>query len=511
MDMEVSKILMSKNTRKDFGNMDELIASVKEKGVLEPLLINQKNELIAGERRFKAATAAGLKEVPVIVIDLDETNQAEIRIIENIQRKDLNPVEEGETFLGYMKETGHTDEYLAAKIGKTKDYIQRRISLLSATEPVKTALANKAIDLGHAVILSRLDSKSQKSALKEIVENDIPVQNLQRVLNNATISMNKASFDTHACSDCPFNGGSQMILTDAGNTLNGECLNPVCFKNKTCEWVKAEFGNLRTNGVNVQTEESLQALPFKRELRSWDSEYKKAIKTIEKAKDKKPDTYAVVFMNDPYTGLPEKKLFLIKEEKKNKIVNESAKKETKKVMLGAKVSEYKRQILLKETYARLEPGSKPAKILTLFALLSAEGLDWRIGEKLRDIADEIAELALSKRTPLEKKKKFDSSVQGLAMLTDEELEVYTKKALGVRWTHLGNDDLASTSNLIGFSIEKDWKVDEEYLKLYSKEELEALVKEFKLELKLTGKKENYIAEILSVLQPGQIPKLMRGC
>lgn len=97
------------------------------------------------------------------------------------------------------------------------------------------------------------------------------------------------------------------------------------------------------------------------------------------------------------------------------------------------------------------------------------------------------------------------------MLTDEELEVYTKKALGVRWTHLGNDDLASTSNLIGFSIEKDWKVDEEYLKLYSKEELEALVKEFKLELKLTGKKENYIAEILSVLQPGQIPKLMRGC
>jgi len=110
--------------RSQLGNLEELTASIREKGVLEPILVrakaNNRYEIISGERRFRAATAAGLDEIPTIELDADERESLEIALIENIQRKDLTPFEEAEGFLFLQEKFGYTHEKISKVLGKSR-------------------------------------------------------------------------------------------------------------------------------------------------------------------------------------------------------------------------------------------------------------------------------------------------------------------------------------------------------------------------------------------------------
>ncbi len=153
--------------------LDELAASVKEKGIIQPLIVRQINgseyEIVAGERRWRAAQMAQLHDIPVIVRDFDDTEVLEVAIIENIQRADLNAVEEAAGYKQLMDRFGHTQEKLAEALGKSRSHIANLLRLLSLPIDVQTLVIEGKLSAGHARALITAENPS---ALAKIVVRD---------------------------------------------------------------------------------------------------------------------------------------------------------------------------------------------------------------------------------------------------------------------------------------------------------------------------------------------------
>lgn len=159
--------------------INELAESIKEHGVIQPIVvrkINDKYEIIAGERRYKASTIAGKTTIPAIITDLNDKESAEIALIENVQREDLTPIEEAVSYkkildMGYL-----TQEDLSSKLGKKQSTISNKLRLLNLDEEVQEALLEKKISERHARSLLRLNSKDQKKMLNRIITERLTVR-----------------------------------------------------------------------------------------------------------------------------------------------------------------------------------------------------------------------------------------------------------------------------------------------------------------------------------------------
>ena len=165
--ISISSIVPNKNQpRKLFEKeaLEELKNSIKERGIIQPLIVRKsddqddKFELIAGERRWQAAQSAGLHEVPVVIIDADNLKSLELAIIENVQRKDLNPVEEAESYNNLIKNFGYDHEKVSQFIGKSRSHISNSIRLLSLPEKILELIRNNKISQGHAKVLVGLEN-----------------------------------------------------------------------------------------------------------------------------------------------------------------------------------------------------------------------------------------------------------------------------------------------------------------------------------------------------------------
>ncbi|WCT73272.1 ParB/RepB/Spo0J family partition protein [Sphingomonas naphthae] len=133
--------------------LDELAQSIAEKGILQPIIVRPHGsgyQIIAGERRWRAAQRAQLHEIPVIVRDLDETATFELALIENIQRQDLNAIEEADAYRRLISEFGHTQEALGKLVGKSRSHVANLMRLLDLPEPVRHAVAEGRLTMGHA-------------------------------------------------------------------------------------------------------------------------------------------------------------------------------------------------------------------------------------------------------------------------------------------------------------------------------------------------------------------------
>lgn len=147
------------NPRKDMGDLTELAASIKEVGVVEPIVVVRRNghfEAVAGSRRLAAAKKAGLTQIPARVMDLDEAKAAAVALIENLQRKDLNPLEEAQGYHDYIALTGCQQKELAEKVGRAPSTIANALRLLEAPKPVKDALSDGTITAAHGRVLLTL-------------------------------------------------------------------------------------------------------------------------------------------------------------------------------------------------------------------------------------------------------------------------------------------------------------------------------------------------------------------
>lgn len=169
----------------DKGALEELALSIKENGLLQPILVREyedsgRYQIIAGERRFRASKIAGLAEIPVIVLDKDDKAVAEISLIENIQRKDLNPIEEAKAFRALIDDYNLTQEELSAKIGKSREAISNAMRLLVLPDDILDMVAYGDISAGHARALLGLRRRENILLLaNKVVEYELSVRQLE--------------------------------------------------------------------------------------------------------------------------------------------------------------------------------------------------------------------------------------------------------------------------------------------------------------------------------------------
>ncbi|MFR2318113.1 MAG: ParB/RepB/Spo0J family partition protein [Enterocloster sp.] len=170
----------------DEEKINELAESIKNYGVLQPLLV-QKNdsfyEIIAGERRWRAAKAAGLKEVPAVLKEYSKQEAMEISLIENVQRADLNPIEEALGYKQLIDEFGLTQEEIAVRVAKSRTVITNTMRLLKLDEQIQNMLVQGVITSGHArALLSLEDTQMQLKAAKEILDKKLSVRETERLV-----------------------------------------------------------------------------------------------------------------------------------------------------------------------------------------------------------------------------------------------------------------------------------------------------------------------------------------
>jgi len=160
--------------RQSFGDMDfqELVNSVREKGIITPLLVSKDDggyRLIAGERRWRAAQKAGLTRVPVVVRESTPIESLELALIENIHRKDLNPIEEAQAYSKCLEEGRVTQEALAKTLGRERSTISNMLRLLKLPQPIQQDLIDGRMSMGHARVLAGVVGKDRQMALRDLI------------------------------------------------------------------------------------------------------------------------------------------------------------------------------------------------------------------------------------------------------------------------------------------------------------------------------------------------------
>ena len=185
-------------TRMDEGALYELAESIKAQGIMQPILVRKlesgknagKYEIIAGERRSRAAKLAGLNEVPVLVRNVPNEAAAAMALIENIQREDLNPLEEAQGLNRLIKEFGLTHELAAQAVGRSRSAASNLLRLLNLADPVQTMLMAGDIDMGHARALLALDRATQITAANQISAKKLSVREAESLVKKLSAEFN---------------------------------------------------------------------------------------------------------------------------------------------------------------------------------------------------------------------------------------------------------------------------------------------------------------------------------
>ena len=181
-------------SRMDEGALNELAASIKEQGLLQPILVRQigtfegrdRYEIIAGERRFRAAKIAGLSEVPVLVKNVDDQTTAAMALIENMQREDLNPLEEAQGIHRLITDFSFTHEQAAVSVGRSRSAVSNLLRLLNLAKPVQTMLMAGDIDMGHARALLAVDATTQITLANQVVAKRMSVRDTEKLVVRTT-------------------------------------------------------------------------------------------------------------------------------------------------------------------------------------------------------------------------------------------------------------------------------------------------------------------------------------
>jgi ParB family transcriptional regulator, chromosome partitioning protein len=177
--------------RKTFNdqNQKQLIDSIKSSGIIQPIIVRKADtgyEIIAGERRWRAAQSIGLKDVPIVIREATDMQAAEISLIENIQREELNPLEEADAYVTLIEKFKLSQEEISSRVGKDRSTIANTIRLLKLPAKAKTALTEKKISSGHARCLLACSSmEEQLAALALIIKKDLNVRETERLIQNA--------------------------------------------------------------------------------------------------------------------------------------------------------------------------------------------------------------------------------------------------------------------------------------------------------------------------------------
>src|SRR5471032_668805 len=194
-ELPVSQIQVGKyqpRTRMDEGGLQELAASIKTQCIMQPILVRPvgtdtltgqlKYEIIAGERRFRAAQIAGLEQLPVLVRDVDDQAAAAMALIENIQREDLNPLEEAQGIHRLITDFSFTHEQAAGAVGRSRSAVSNLLRLMNLAVPVQTMLMAGDVDMGHAPALLAVDAATQINLANQVVAKRLSVRETEKLV-----------------------------------------------------------------------------------------------------------------------------------------------------------------------------------------------------------------------------------------------------------------------------------------------------------------------------------------
>ena len=221
----------------DEKSLNELASSIKEHGIIQPLVLRRlgdKYEIIAGERRYKAAQLAGLTEVPAIISNIDDNKSAEIALVENVQRRNLNSLEEAKSYKKILDKEGLTQEELAKKIGVSQSTIANKLRLLNLTSEAQDALMNDKISERHArSLLSVTNPEKQKALLNKVISERLTVRQLDDEIKKESTPASESTLN-HVPSydelgdvgtpveETPVTNESENIFNSSNNIFNSE-------------------------------------------------------------------------------------------------------------------------------------------------------------------------------------------------------------------------------------------------------------------------------------------------
>jgi ParB family transcriptional regulator, chromosome partitioning protein len=189
-----------RNPRRMFtdAELDELSVSIRERGIIQPIVVRALQgdnfEIIAGERRWRAAQRAGLHDVPIAVMEANDAQSLEFAIIENVQRTDLNPIEEASGYLALMDDFNRTQEDVAQIVGKSRPHVANTLRLLKLPEPVKQLVRSNKISAGHARLL--LGQPNAEQIAQEIIDKGLSVRQVEALVQNAAAQARDAQRET---------------------------------------------------------------------------------------------------------------------------------------------------------------------------------------------------------------------------------------------------------------------------------------------------------------------------
>lgn len=273
----------STNPRKTFGadGLEELADSIRSKGLLQPIIVRPspkgggRYEIVAGERRFRAAKLARLHEIEAIVRELSDEEVVEAQVIENGQREDVHPLEEAVGYQVLIEKHGRTVDDVAAKVGKSKAYVYGRLKLVSLGETARAAYLEGKLSHTAALYLARIPQAQQVEATEAVLEEleqygNVTAAEISSLLQRRfMLRLKDAAFDTTdpglvpgtpACDDCPKRTGNQRELFD-DVAEDDTCTDAVCFQTKASAAFESKAAAARAKGVEVINEpETLRKL-----------------------------------------------------------------------------------------------------------------------------------------------------------------------------------------------------------------------------------------------------------
>ena len=228
--------------------LNELADSIKEQGLMQPIIVrsigNERYEIIAGERRYRAAGIAGLTEVPVLIKEVDDKNALSLALIENIQREDLNAIEEAQGLQRLIREFDYTHETCAQAIGRSRSAVSNLLRLLNLAQPVQTMLLAGDVEMGHARALLSLDSAQQVMLAQEIANKRLSVREAEKRVQQIQTQIQKGEGEQnqHTAKNRAISGDIKSLQEKLSDALGAQVEIKMGAKNKGKMTIA--FGNL---------------------------------------------------------------------------------------------------------------------------------------------------------------------------------------------------------------------------------------------------------------------------
>ena len=504
----VSEIKQKGNVRVDMGDLTELTASIRDRGVLQPLIVQEDGTLVDGHRRLAAAKAAGLKMVPVqIEKEMGPEGRSEMQLETVLHRKDLTPIEEAQAYAEYMKSAKCGADSLAAKVHKREDYVDRRLQLVQLDDAAKTALQAGKIQLGHAQgLLAMREESERKKLLDQIISQKMGVADAADASAQRKPLLKKALFDVRqrwaedepGCVGCPHNGAeAQQLLGADGADLSGHCLDPSCYRLKTNEVLQAKKAALEKEGKKVFVLWQGKGKPAGFEdaragLTNKDYVYDAKVKQMAPELVVFEEQYDYEWDIEQYVRPPKRK---------GEATAGSSSRTSRPQQLASAIRLYRHHVLLGGVPGKCGPDrAHQVKALAAWALFDEQhGVE----------ADGIAK-------GLKVKAEWGGpSLRKLLALDDAALDGAIA-SLALLWIpNLGESQVPDLAAAVGFDLAKDWRVDEAFLKMHRKAELVKLGRELGGGAFAKGLQDRKYGEMVQAFLKdldlkGVVPKSMAG-